>query len=316
MKEAARRRPGGRSLRRLILAVFVVFALAVTGRLVILYLFSRDSFVASYNVRLVAVERVPGRLHRAGEPAIDRRDAWRPAWQAGVVEDGEAKYYDPDFDPPFTGCRGCPAYPLFAEGAGPTPPDCWSFEDEHILVSWWVGPNGYRTTCLQLTNRGETDLAVDWSRAAIVGVDSRSQPIIHGGVRAADRDAVLEPTSVAPAESFATVVAPVSHVVKDFPRYWSQYGPGVVAVPYSESGAPQVMRLYYEPCGHPQPWITRGLLPDESHDRDRLAEEMDAVIGTTLLIRLPIRIGGTEFEYRYSFRVVDGQIERVGSSPL
>jgi hypothetical protein len=88
------------------------------------------------------------------------------------------------------------------------PPIPNSFEDDRIRISWEPQATQLGFT---LTNKTNSSLRVRWDDASYVGIDGRTDRIMHRGVKLVDRSESMPPTTVVRSAMLDDLVAPVSN---------------------------------------------------------------------------------------------------------
>ena len=139
-----------------------------------------------------------------------------------------------------------------------------TFEDARIRITWKPRPSQLEFT---LTNKGGATLRVLWDEASYVGVDGKADRIMHQGVRFADRNASMPPTSVMRGSSLDDLIAPTGNV------YWRE------GYATNDIGA----------------WESRPLV----------ATDATVTESSRVKVLLPLDIGGVVHEYVFIFSLTE-----------
>lgn len=88
------------------------------------------------------------------------------------------------------------------------PPVPNSFEDDRIRISWEPQAT---SLAFAMTNKTDSSMRVLWDDASYVGIDGRTDRIMHQGVKFADRSGSMPPTTIIRGAMLDDLIAPVSN---------------------------------------------------------------------------------------------------------
>jgi len=151
--------------------------------------------------------------------------------------------------------------------AKPVPSLKRTFEDELIEVTFLPVP---RQIGLSLRNKSDSALKIEWDQVAIVGLAGRSMKVIHEGVRYAERDRPMPPTTVPPGARIDDLIVPAESV---------SYSSGIA------------LSTTYIPGS----WIVSPFLPD--------GLQASKLVGQEFGLFVPVSVAGKSKEYNFRFRI-------------
>ena len=141
------------------------------------------------------------------------------------------------------------------------------YEDPSIKIDWdyAVSQIGF-----ELTNKSDQTLKIAWDDAAFISLTNESGRIFHKGIKYIDRENPQPPTSIYKKTTLSDLIAPTSYT-----SYTSgQYGG----------------------------WNSRPLVPIKQGIMSTKIEYVEALIGQTMRVVLPIKIEDKVIEYTFNFR--------------
>ncbi len=145
----------------------------------------------------------------------------------------------------------------------------YSFEDQLIKVLILPSRTGVE---FDLSNKTEFPIRIPWNDAAFVGVDGRSQPVMHLGMKYTDCNSQKAPSVIVSRGSVTDAAFPCSNI-------------------HFSSGD----------------WITESLLPDQTAvtiDTASVRTDLEhRVVGKTIQLLLPLQIEEVTNDYMFTFRV-------------
>jgi hypothetical protein len=151
------------------------------------------------------------------------------------------------------------------------------FEDRMIRLLWFVTPLDMDFV---LKNKSTESIKILWDEAVFIDENEKKHRIIHSGIKYPDRDKPQLPTLIPENRKMRESVYPADYLYyrkADYLRYSSTPG-----------GAEKKALL---PCG-----LFGG-------DPNVLREKVDACVGKTIGVILPLQIGDAVYKYIFTFRV-------------
>lgn len=146
-----------------------------------------------------------------------------------------------------------------------------AFEDENIKVAWRENDP---QLVFSLVNKSSTSLRVLWDEVSFVGIDGKTDRVIHEGVKIADRGQSMPPTVVVRGGTLEDLIQPASNI------YWRRgYGT------YDVGGWEHI------------PLLPRHRAASEAELRTQMLDD------AAIKVLLPVDINGTVYEYLFEFNV-------------
>lgn len=148
------------------------------------------------------------------------------------------------------------------------------FTDEMIDVTFTPG---HATIGLELTNKSDQTIRILWDETVIIQ-EGRSKAVFHAGVKYAERDRPMPPSIVPKGARHEDLVMPKENV-------------------------------YYE-SGKYGGWKEEDMLPQFDKNEDDRKRYILAQKGASIVLFMPLEIGGVRKEYTFTFKV--NAVEPVG----
>jgi hypothetical protein len=141
------------------------------------------------------------------------------------------------------------------------------YEDPIIKIDW-----DYASSQIgfELTNKSDQTMKILWDDAAYISMSNESGRVFHKGVKYIDRENSQPPTSVYKNTTLSDLISPTSY---------TRYVPG-------QYGG----------------WTSSALIPVTQGVMSNKIEYKEELIGQTMRVVLPIKMGEDVLEYIFSFR--------------